>query len=102
MKITIELDRRLLAEAKALAVRQRTTLQAVIERALRREVIPPPEHLLEASPNLEIGPLGILRLKRKGPSLTVEAYREMAREIEDEDLQRALPLRRGGKAPPPR
>lgn len=45
MKTTIELPDDLLAEAKAAAVRRRTTLKAMVEHALRREIsfsTPPP------------------------------------------------------------
>jgi hypothetical protein len=38
MKTTIDLSDELLAEAKATAVRRRTTLKAVIEHALKREI----------------------------------------------------------------
>lgn len=38
MKTTIELPDDLLADAKAAAARRRTTLKAVIEHALRREI----------------------------------------------------------------
>ncbi len=38
MKTTIELPDGLYAEAKAVALRRRTTLKAMIEHALRREV----------------------------------------------------------------
>ena len=38
MKMTVELPDDLLIEAKATAARQRTTLRAIIEHALRREI----------------------------------------------------------------
>lgn len=90
MKTTIELDDRLLIEAKALAARQRTTLRAVIERALRREIEPSAERLQEENSNLEVGPLGILRLKKAGSEMTPEAYRQLLHQIEAEDDARAF------------
>jgi len=38
MKTTIDLPDELLAEAKAVAARRRTTLKAMVERALTREI----------------------------------------------------------------
>ena len=38
MKTTLELPDALLIEAKAVAVRRRTTLRAMVEHALRREI----------------------------------------------------------------
>ena len=40
MKTTLELDDELLIEAKAVAARRRTTLKAMVEHALRRELQP--------------------------------------------------------------
>jgi Arc/MetJ family transcription regulator len=40
MKTTLELDDDLLIEAKAVAARRRTTLRAIVEHALRRELQP--------------------------------------------------------------
>ena len=40
MKTTMDIDDALLVAAKAIAVRRRTTLKAVVEHALRREIEP--------------------------------------------------------------
>lgn len=43
MKTTLELDDALLREAKGVAAQRGTTLKAIIEHALRRELAPAPE-----------------------------------------------------------
>lgn len=40
MKTTLEIDDDLLVEAKVVAARRRTTLRAIVEHALRRELSP--------------------------------------------------------------
>ena len=64
MKTTLDLPDDLLAEAKAVAARRRTTLKAMVEHALRREIMPPVQ-LDEDSP-FEMNELGMLVLKKKG------------------------------------
>ena len=71
MKTTLDLDDELLAEAKAIAARRRTTLKAIIEHALRRE-IQPAEPKNPDPGKYEVGPFGILTSNepagRCGPS----------------------------------
>jgi hypothetical protein len=43
MKTTLDLDDALLIEAKTLGARRRTTLKAIVEGALRREIRPAAE-----------------------------------------------------------
>ena len=65
MKTTLELPDDLLIEAKTLAVRRRTTLKAIVEQALRREIRPAAELENPAPEKFEVGPLGYLVIKRK-------------------------------------
>lgn len=92
MKTTLELPDDLLMEAKAVAVRRRTTLRAIFERALRRELAPPPETTNPAPEKFEIGPLGFLVLKRgHGETITLEKIKEIEAEIDEEERRRAFP-----------
>ncbi len=91
MKTTLELPDDLLMEAKAVAARRRTTLKAMIERALRRELAPPPEATNPAPETFEIGPLGFLVLKRgAGETITLEKIKEIEAELDEEELRRAI------------
>lgn len=92
MKTTLDLPDDLLAEAKAVAARRRTTLKAMVEHALRREIMPP-VRLDEDSP-FEMNELGMLVLKRRGSGITLEQVQAIQEEIDREDMERALnPLR---------
>lgn len=95
MKTTLDLDDALLTEAKAAALRRRTTLRAVVEHALRRELMPAVE---AANPNpdkFEKGPLGFLVLKRKpGDTITLNAIQAVQAELDDTEFQRAVAPRR--------
>ena len=96
MKTTLDLPDDLLIEAKAVAARRRTTLKAMIESALRRELAPLQE-VDPASDQFEVGELGFLVLKNRGGlSSTSETVRQMIEEAEEEDFQEAL--RDAGKA----
>ena len=69
MKTTLELPDALLIEAKTAATRRRTTLRALVESALRRE-------LFSATPAsqdtafIEFGPNELPRLKARGARVT--------------------------------
>jgi hypothetical protein len=88
MKTTLDLPEALLIEAKTLAAQRRTTLKNLVENALRRELgaelrteNPDPERF-------EIGPLGLLVLKRRvgdSPMTLVEI-----RQLEEADVQEPL------------
>ena len=82
MKTTMDINDNLLLAAKAAAVRRRTTLKAIVEHALRREV--QTERDLNASYEqcFEINANGLPQLKRKdGGEVTSEmVYRIMEEE----------------------
>ena len=84
MKTTIELPDELLIEAKSVAVLRRTTLKAMIEHALRREIAPVASTKPDTDALLETGPHGILSLKRRGAKVTSE---NVYRLLEEEDLE---------------
>jgi hypothetical protein len=95
MKTTLELDDALLTEAKAVAAKRRTTLKAIVEHALRRELAPAPEINNPDPEMFEVGPLGFLVLKRKlGESITVEQIKTIQAELDEEELQNAIHPRR--------
>lgn len=84
MKTTLELDDQLLIQAKTMAIKRRTTLKALVEHALRREI----ESELSSSygilkeEGLETGPYGLPRLKREAqsPVTSKDIYRIMEEE----------------------
>jgi len=92
MKTTLDLPDDLLIEAKTLAARRKTTLKAIVESALRREIRPAAELENPDPEKFEVGPLGFLVIKRQpGASpVTLEAIRAIQDEIDEEDLQKAL------------
>jgi hypothetical protein len=81
-------------EAKTLAIQRKTTLRAIVESALRREVRPAHEMDNPDPERCEIGPFGILRLKHRpgGKPVTHEDVRRMQEECDEEDFQHALKL----------
>ena len=91
MKTTLELPDDLLIEAKAVALKRRTTLRAIIERALRRELAP---SAAEANPDpekFEVGPLGFLVLKRApGETVSLEQIKSLQAELDEQEFARAL------------
>lgn len=92
MKTTLDLPDDLLIEAKTLAARRKTTLKAIVESALRREIRPASELDNPDPEKFEVGPFGILRIKKipGAPPMTSEKIRAIQDEIDDEDLQKAL------------
>jgi len=90
MKTTLDLDDALLTEAK-----RRTTLKAIVEHALRRELAPAPEMTNPDPEKFEIGPLGFLVLKRKlGETLSLERIKGIQEELDDDEIHRAIHPRR--------
>jgi hypothetical protein len=92
MKTTLDLADDLLMEAKTLAVRRKTTLKALVESALRREIRPAAEMENPDPEKYEIGPFGILRIKKipGAPPMTLERIRAIQEEIDEEDFQKAM------------
>jgi hypothetical protein len=89
MKTTLDLPDDLLIEAKIVAARRRTTLKAMVEHALRREIAPVVQ--LDADSPLEMNELGMLVLKRReGSGITLEQIDAIQDEIDREDMERAL------------
>ena len=80
MKTTIDLDDELLAEAKAVAARRRTTLKAMVEHALRRELAP-----AGGAPGITSGASGLPRLAKRGArNPNAELHRRLAEgDVED-------------------
>lgn len=89
MKTTLDLPDELLIEAKAVAARRRTTLRAMVEHALRREIAPV-QQLSGESP-LEMNELGMLVLKKRdGVGITMEHINAMQEEMDREELEQAI------------
>lgn len=95
MKTTLDLPDDLLIEAKTLAARRKTTLKAIVENALRREVRPAAELENPDPGKFEVGPLGHLILKRKrGETITLEQIKAIQKAQDEAELQRAIHPRR--------
>ena len=95
MKTTIELPDALLIEAKATAARRRTTLKAMMEHALRRE-IQSEEPLPDDSP-FELDEYGFPVLKREPdtPVMPLDYFKKIQEQIDLEDAERAWnPIRK--------
>ncbi len=91
MKTTLDLPDDLLMEAKTLAARRKTTLKAVVESALRREIRPAAEIGNPDPEKFEVGPLGFLVLKRKpGERIALDMVQAIQNQLDVEDLQRAI------------
>lgn len=92
MKTTLDLPDDLLIEAKTLAARRKTTLKAVVESALRREIRPTAAMENPDPEKFEIGPLGFLVIKRQPGTLplTTERIRAIQDQIDEEDYQKAM------------
>jgi len=90
LKTTLVLPDDLLREAKTLAVRRKTTLKAIIEAALRREIRPAMEQENPDPSRFEVGPFGILRIRKAfdSPSTTVAQVRAVREALENEELER--------------
>ena len=84
MKTTIELDDALLIEAKAVAARRRTTLRAMVEHALRRELTPAATG--QAS-GFGPGSSGSPRLRKRG---AVNPNAELHRRLSEGDVEDAV------------
>jgi hypothetical protein len=95
MKTTLDLPDDLLIEAKSLAARRKTTLRAIVESALRREMRPAAEMDNPDPDKFEVGPLGFLVLKRQpGETISLEQIKTIEEEVDEEEFQRAIHPRR--------
>lgn len=92
MKTTLDLPDDLLLKAKSVAARRRTTLKAMVEHALRREIQEPRELSAEEATLYETGPFGILRLKKRGVIVTDEMIRKIQDDLDEEEFDHALKL----------
>ena len=91
MKTTVDLPDDLLAEAKAVAARRRTTLKAMVEHALRREIMPAVQ--LEADSPFEMNELGMLVLKKTGRKpMSIEEVQDLIDHQYDEEDARVLDI----------
>ena len=84
MKTTMDINDNLLLAAKAAAVRRRTTLKAIVEHALRREVQSEQDLNASSKQCFEINANGLPQLKRKdGGEVTSEMVYQI---IEEEGI----------------
>jgi hypothetical protein len=95
MNTTLDLPEDLLKEAQAAAERRQTSLPALVEEALRRELArssDPVETPDQGS--LELGANGIRGLKNQGNALSVQKVRELIDHQYDEEDARVLEILR--------
>ena len=93
MKTTLDLPDDLLITAKALAARRKTTLKAMVEHALRREIAP--QEKLAPDSLYEMGPFGILSLKKRRHRLTPEQVQRLVDHQYDEEDARVISIATG-------
>ena len=82
MKTTLDLDDTLLTEAKAVAARRRTTLRAMVEHALRRELAP-----ASGEPGFAPDAGGLPRLAKHGAA---NPNAELHRRLAEGDVEEAI------------
>lgn len=92
MKTTLDLPDDLLIEAKILAARRKTTLKAIVEHALRREIRPADEIKNPDPEKYELGPFGILSLKKRGRMMKSEEVQHLIDHQYDEEDARVLAM----------
>ncbi len=93
VKTTLDLPDDLLIAAKALAAQRKTTLKAMVEHALRREIAPQ-ENLAPDSP-YEVGPFGILSLKKRTEGLNAKQIQHIIDNQHDEEDSRIISVSTG-------
>lgn len=93
MKTTLDLPDHLLIAAKALAAQRKTTLKAMVEHALRREIAP--QENLSADSPYELGPFGILSLKKRTQTLTADQVQRLIHHQHDEEDARIIAISSG-------
>lgn len=82
-------------EAKSLAIRRKTTLKAIVESALRREIRPANEQQNPDPDKFEVGPFGILSLKRSGRTRSADEIEHLIDQQHDEEDARAIAIATG-------
>jgi hypothetical protein len=95
MKTTLDLPDDLLVEAKTLAARRKTTLKAIVEHALRREILPAAQHGNPDATKYEIGPFGILSIKKSGHRMSAKQIRHRIEHQYDEEDAKVIQLAQG-------
>jgi diacylglycerol kinase family enzyme len=90
MKTTLDLSDNLLIAAKALAAQRKTTLKAMVEHALRREITP--QENLAPDSLYEVGPFGILSLKKRTEGLTAEQVQHLVENQHAEEDARIISI----------
>ena len=95
MKTTLDLPDDLLIQAKIVAARRRTTLRAIVEHALRRELRPAAEVDNPDPDRYESGPFGILSLKKRDQSLSAEQMQHLIDHQHDEEDARVSAIASG-------
>jgi hypothetical protein len=95
MKTTLNLPDDLLIEAKATAARRKITLRDLVEHALRREIRPAAEMQNPDPEKYEVGPFGILSLKKTDTPITAEEIQHQIDHQYDEEDARVIALARG-------
>lgn len=91
MKTTLDLDDALLIRARAVAAKRRTTLKALVEHALRRELAPAAEERNPDPEKFEVGPFGFLVLKRQpGETITLARIQALEEALEEEELKQVI------------
>jgi hypothetical protein len=92
---SLDLPDDLLMKAKTLAVRRKTTLKAIVESALRREIRPAAEIENPDPEKFEIGPFGLLCLKRTGRTKSAEEIQHLIDHQHDEEDARVIAIATG-------
>lgn len=95
MKTTLELNDELLIEAKRMAAQRRTSLKALVEHALRREICPASASENPDAELYQAGPFGILSLKKRDYPLAMEAARSQVEHQYDAEDARVIAIAEG-------
>ncbi len=90
MKTTFDLPDELLVAAKTAAIHRRTTLKAIVESALRRELRPAGDNANPDPDRFERNELGFLVIKPRPTDqpLTSESVRALQDSADDEEFTR--------------
>jgi hypothetical protein len=90
VKTTLDLSDDLLIQAKTVAARRRTTLRALVEHALRRELRPATEEQNPDPAKYELGPFGILSLKKRRRPVSLKQMQQLIDRQHDEEDARVI------------